>query len=128
MSNAASHGADGRKDDEVLRELEREITSWLEQGGMNLMARLDQLDTPDPATAKDVIKELVQQDGTSRGGLPADEPVLRDHTGSDFGARWSSLLAAYIDSLNRSALQDSEEGRNYAVSYGLDEGHAGGCG
>lgn len=127
MDDRTPHDADGRDSDQVLAELEEEITSWLEQGGMNLMASLDARSASDEATAKDVIRDLVQQDGF--GGTEAVNHAsgLLGRRDVDSGARWSRLLAAYIDSLSCSLLPHSGDG-SAVVSFGLDEGHAGGCG
>ncbi|GGV74965.1 DUF6269 family protein [Streptomyces massasporeus] len=45
----------------------------------------------------------------------------------DAGTPWADLLAAYVDALNELALRGAEE-NGYTATYGLDEGHAGGCG
>ncbi|MBB1254660.1 DUF6269 family protein [Streptomyces alkaliterrae] len=134
MKNAASHGAGGGPEGhDVLQELEEEINSWLEQGGTNLMARLERLDPPEESSAKESIREFVRRQGTPDDGhttaVPADgADVTAERAGNDAGARWGSLLAAYIDSLSHSARQGADDTAPYAVSYGLDEGHAGGCG
>ncbi|AOR31266.1 hypothetical protein BFF78_09650 [Streptomyces fodineus] len=45
----------------------------------------------------------------------------------DAGTPWADLLAAYVDALNELAVR-GPEGNGYVATYGLDEGHAGGCG
>ncbi|MGV4984641.1 DUF6269 family protein [Streptomyces sp. NPDC001709] len=45
----------------------------------------------------------------------------------DAGTPWADLLAAYVDALNELAVR-GPEGNGYVGTYGLDEGHAGGCG
>ncbi|MEU9993672.1 DUF6269 family protein [Streptomyces sp. NPDC048045] len=45
----------------------------------------------------------------------------------DAGTPWGDLLAAYVDTLNELAVRGMEE-TGYVATYGLDEGHAGGCG
>jgi hypothetical protein len=45
----------------------------------------------------------------------------------DAGTPWADLLAAYVDTLNELAGRGTEE-NGYIATYGLDEGHAGGCG
>ncbi|MEU5537283.1 DUF6269 family protein [Streptomyces sp. NPDC020362] len=45
----------------------------------------------------------------------------------DAGTPWADLLAAYVDTLNELAVRGTEE-NGYVARYGLDEGHAGGCG
>ncbi|MBB1245926.1 hypothetical protein GL263_20575 [Streptomyces durbertensis] len=145
MKNAASHGAGGGPEGhDVLQELEEEINSWLEQGGMNLVARLERLDPPEESSARASLQEFVRRQGTAGVATePTGHTGHTEHTGhaehtehtghaehveADAGARWSSLLAAYIDALSNSARQSADGTGPCAVSYGLDEGHAGGCG
>ncbi|MBW5485266.1 DUF6269 family protein [Streptomyces bambusae] len=45
----------------------------------------------------------------------------------DSGTPWADLLADYVDALNDLAVQGTAE-NGYIATYGLDEGHAGGCG
>ncbi|MGW3210508.1 DUF6269 family protein [Streptomyces sp. NPDC001135] len=45
----------------------------------------------------------------------------------DAGTPWGDLLAAYVDALNELAVRGTAED-GYVATYGLDEGHAGGCG
>ncbi|MFJ8198681.1 DUF6269 family protein [Streptomyces sp. NPDC096152] len=45
----------------------------------------------------------------------------------DAGTPWAGLLAAYVDTLNELALGAAED-TDYIATFGLDEGHAGGCG
>lgn len=45
----------------------------------------------------------------------------------DAGTPWADLLAEYVDALNELAAQGIEE-TGHIAAYGLDEGHAGGCG
>lgn len=64
----------------------------------------------------EVLTEIEQQ------GTVDQELVLRDSS-----TPWSELLADYVDALNALAAQGphAEAG---IPRYGLDEGHAGGCG
>lgn len=41
-----------------------------------------------------------------------------------FAAPWSGFLAAFVDRLNEMAVKET----GHISGYGLDEGHAGGCG
>ncbi|MET9607006.1 DUF6269 family protein [Streptomyces sp. NPDC006512] len=45
----------------------------------------------------------------------------------DSGTPWADLLADYVDALNELAARGTAE-NGYIATYGLDEGHAGGCG
>ncbi|RSS54697.1 DUF6269 family protein [Streptomyces sp. WAC06614] len=45
----------------------------------------------------------------------------------DGGTPWAELLADYVDALNELAVPGTAE-NGYLATYGLDEGHAGGCG
>ncbi|MBX7554891.1 hypothetical protein K1Y78_44945 [Streptomyces sp. tea 10] len=47
------------------------------------------------------------------------ESLLRDAD-----APWASLLTAFVDTLNEMAMRQT----GHIAGYGLDEGHAGGCG
>ncbi|WP_406383533.1 hypothetical protein [Streptomyces sp. NBC_01618] len=127
MSDRTPHDADGHDSDELLAELEKEITSWLEQGGMNLMTILNNQSVSDEATAKDAIRDLVQQDGFGGPETAVSTSGLLGRRDIGSGTQWSNLLAAYIDSLSCSLLPHPGDG-DATVSFGLDEGHAGGCG
>ncbi|WP_406724685.1 hypothetical protein WJ438_08585 [Streptomyces sp. GD-15H] len=127
MSERTPHEGDGRDSDQMLAELEEEITSWLEQGGMNLMTVLNGQSVSDETTARNTIWDLVQQ-----GGFGGTETVDRSsgllgRRDIDSDIRWSNLVATYIDSLSGSLLPHTGDG-GYTRSLGLDEGHAGGCG
>ncbi|MCY0920154.1 MULTISPECIES: DUF6269 family protein [unclassified Streptomyces] len=57
-----------------------------------------------------------------RGAAVDQEILLRD------GATpWAELLADYVDALNELATRGTAD-NGYIATYGLDEGHAGGCG
>ncbi|WP_406200693.1 hypothetical protein OH807_20005 [Kitasatospora sp. NBC_01560] len=43
------------------------------------------------------------------------------------GTAWTDLLADYVDALSGLAVPGTAE-NGYIATYGLDEGHAGGCG
>ncbi|WP_081238222.1 hypothetical protein [Streptomyces viridosporus] len=118
---------DGRDDDRLSAELEEEITSWLEQGGMHLLAALDGRGASDETTARRTIRDLVQQDGFGGAGTVdrSSEPLGRGSADSD--VRWSNLVATYLDYLSSSLLPHTGDGGR-TRSFGLDEGHAGGCG
>ncbi|MFJ4283500.1 DUF6269 family protein [Streptomyces massasporeus] len=45
----------------------------------------------------------------------------------DAGTPWADLLADFVDTLNELAVRGTEES-GFISTYGLDEGHAGGCG
>ncbi|MEU6231446.1 DUF6269 family protein [Kitasatospora sp. NPDC047058] len=45
----------------------------------------------------------------------------------DDGTAWTGLLADYVDALSGLATPGTAE-NGYVATYGLDEGHAGGCG
>lgn len=45
----------------------------------------------------------------------------------DGGTPWAELLADYVDALSELAAPGTAE-NGYIATYGLDEGHAGGCG
>lgn len=118
---------EGDDSDQLLAELEEEITSWLEQGGMNLMTVLNGQSVSDEATARNTIWDLVQQDGFGGTEPVGPSSELLDRRDLDSDIRWSNLVATYIDSLSCSLLpHSSEEGS--PMSFRLDEGHAGGCG
>ncbi|MFF3892451.1 hypothetical protein ACFYY3_04475 [Streptomyces sp. NPDC001812] len=127
MSGRMPHEGDDRDSEQLLAELEEEITSWLEQGGMNLMTVLNGQSVSDEATARDTIWDLVQQDGFGGTEPAGPSSELLDRWDLDSDIRWSDLVASYIDSLSCSLLpRSSEEGS--PMSFRLDEGHAGGCG
>ncbi|MER5360099.1 DUF6269 family protein [Streptomyces sp. NPDC002785] len=127
MSDRTPHDADGRDSDQLLAELDEEITSWLEQGGMNLMTILNSQSVSDEATVKNTIWDLVQQDGFGGTGTADRSSGLLGRRDIDSGTCWSNLLATYIDFLSCSLLPHTGDGGSM-VSFGLDEGHAGGCG
>lgn len=127
MGEMTPHEGDGRDSDQLLAELEEEITSWLEQEGTNLTTVLNGQSVPDETAVRNAIWDLVQQ-----GGFGGTETVDRSSgllgrrdIGSDIP--WSNLMATYIDSLNSSLLPHTGDGER-TRSFGLDEGHAGGCG
>ena len=127
MSEGTPHEGDGRDSDELPAELEEEITSWLEQGGMNLMTVLNGQSVSDETTARNTIWDLVQQDGFGGTETVGRSSGLLDRRDVDSDVRWSNLVATYIDSLSCSLLPHTgEEGSTMA--FGLDAGHAGGCG
>ncbi|MFD7257570.1 DUF6269 family protein [Streptomyces sp. NPDC059874] len=57
-----------------------------------------------------------------RSAAVDQELLLRDSA-----TPWADLLADYVDALNDLATQGTAE-NGYIATYGLDEGHAGGCG
>ncbi|MEU9305154.1 DUF6269 family protein [Streptomyces sp. NPDC048269] len=57
-----------------------------------------------------------------RSAAVDQELLLRDS-----GTPWSEVLADYVDALNELAAK-STANDGYIATYGLDEGHAGGCG
>ncbi|WP_330301212.1 DUF6269 family protein [Streptomyces sp. NBC_00503] len=57
-----------------------------------------------------------------RSAAVDQELLLRDS-----GTPWAELLADYVDALNELATQGTVD-NGYIATYGLDEGHAGGCG
>ncbi|MCX4446042.1 DUF6269 family protein [Streptomyces sp. NPDC087866] len=62
------------------------------------------------------LAEIEQREAT------AQEILLRDT-----GAPWTDLLAEYVDALTGLATPGTAA-TGYIAAYGLDEGHAGGCG
>ncbi|MFD0277756.1 DUF6269 family protein [Kitasatospora sp. NPDC127111] len=57
-----------------------------------------------------------------RAAATDQELLLRDD-----GTAWTELLADYVDALSGLATPGTAE-NGYIATYGLDEGHAGGCG
>ncbi|MGY0070566.1 hypothetical protein ACWZEH_28070 [Streptomyces sp. QTS137] len=127
MGEMTPHEEDGRDSDQLLAELEEEITSWLEQEEMNLMTVLNGQSVSDETTARNTIWDLVQQGGFGGTETVDGSPGLLGRRDSDSGIRWSNLVATYIDSLSSSLLPHTGDG-GCTRSFGLDEGHAGGCG
>ncbi|MFJ3928192.1 DUF6269 family protein [Streptomyces sp. NPDC090022] len=73
-------------------------------------------ETPQVQHPLDVLTEI------ERGAAMDQELLLRD------GATpWAEILADYVDALNELATRGTAE-NGYIATYGLDEGHAGGCG
>ncbi|MFF9061868.1 hypothetical protein ACF09K_24700 [Streptomyces sp. NPDC014882] len=118
---------DGRDSDELLAELEEEIRSWLEQEETNLLTVLNGQSVSDETTARDTIWDLVQQGGFGVTEIFAGSPALPGGADAGSDSRWSDLVATYIDSLSASLLPHTGDGGR-SRWFGLDEGHAGGCG
>ncbi|MFE9635270.1 DUF6269 family protein [Streptomyces sp. NPDC006463] len=57
-----------------------------------------------------------------RSAAVDQELLLRDS-----GTPWAEILADYVDALNELATRGTAD-NGYIATYGLDEGHAGGCG
>lgn len=127
MSDVTPRDGDGRDNDRLLAELDEEITSWMERGGMDLVTGPNGRSVSDEAAAKNTIWGLAQQEDVDGTGTVGRSPGLLGRSNIDSDIRWSSLVAAYIDSLSGSLLSHTGEGGSM-VSFGLDEGHAGGCG
>jgi hypothetical protein len=126
MSDTTPHGGDGRDSDQVLAELDEEITSWLAQGGMNLMTVMNGQSVSE-VIVRSSIWDLLEQDGF--GGTEAVGPGqgLPHRKDADSDVDWSGLVATYIDFLSSSLLASNGDGDS-TTPLGLDEGHAGGCG
>ncbi|MGW3954149.1 DUF6269 family protein [Streptomyces sp. NPDC004752] len=73
----------------------------------------DQVPQPDVRHPLETLNEIENNAALDQ------ELLLRD-----VGAAWASLLAAFVDTLSEMALRES----GHIAGYGLDEGHAGGCG
>ncbi|CAL9398855.1 hypothetical protein [Streptomyces sp. Tu 3180] len=127
MSGTTPRGGEGRDSDRVLAELEEEITSWLEQGGMNLMTVLNGQGAADEVNARSTIRGLLEKDGFGRTETVGRAPGLPDRRGVGSDLNWSNVVATYIDYLSSSLLPYTGDGGS-TMSFGFDEGHAGGCG
>ncbi|OPF84614.1 hypothetical protein VT50_0200850 [Streptomyces antioxidans] len=103
--------------------MERDYTTWLEQGGLSQMVSLEGRDLTDPAVFAEVIGEL------------ALEPNREEYAGSltghslmtDASARWASLVATFINAVHNDTL-DALRAETSVMAASLDGGHAGGCG
>lgn len=74
---------------------------------------------PGPSQVQHPLEVLAE---IERQGAVDQELLLRDS-----GTPWAELLAEYVDALNELATQGTES-NGFIATYGLDEGHAGGCG
>ncbi|MFE0100179.1 DUF6269 family protein [Streptomyces sp. NPDC059009] len=72
-----------------------------------------------PAQVQHPLEVLTE---IERSAAMDQELLLRDG-----GTPWSDLLAEYVDALNALATDGTVE-NGFIATYGLDEGHAGGCG
>ncbi|MFI5772291.1 DUF6269 family protein [Streptomyces sp. NPDC051658] len=59
--------------------------------------------------------------------IERQEAVGQELLVRDSGAPWAELLAEYVDALNELATPGTAS-TGFIAAYGLDEGHAGGCG
>ncbi|MEU8894012.1 DUF6269 family protein [Streptomyces sp. NPDC048442] len=74
---------------------------------------------PGPAQVQHPLEFLAE---IEQQGSRDQEMLLRDS-----GTPWAEMLAEYVDALNELATPGT--GANgFIATYGLDEGHAGGCG
>ncbi|MCX4807344.1 hypothetical protein OG594_37995 [Streptomyces sp. NBC_01214] len=71
---------------------------------------------PQPQHPLEVLASIERQ------GTVDQELLLRDSV-----TPWADLLAVHVDNLNELASRAAES-NDFIVTYGLDEGHAGGCG
>jgi hypothetical protein len=126
MSETTPRGGDDRDSEQVLAELDEEITSWLEQGGMNLMTVMNGQSVSE-VIVKSTIWDLLERDGFGRTEGAGTGSGLLDRRDTGSGMNWSNLVATYIDSLSSSLLPYTGDGGS-TISFGPDEGHAGGCG
>ncbi|MCX5203681.1 hypothetical protein OG897_19765 [Streptomyces sp. NBC_00237] len=73
----------------------------------------------DPAQVQHPLEVLAD---IEHRGSQDQEMLLRDS-----GTPWAELLAEYVDALNELASPGTGSS-GFIATYGLDEGHAGGCG
>ncbi|GHC63083.1 hypothetical protein [Streptomyces cinnamoneus] len=81
---------------DVLAEMEHDYITWLEQGGLSRMARLDGRDLTDPDVLDQAVRELALEPTRT---LPAPSTPRVTLT-SDSDLRWANLLAAFIEAVH----------------------------
>ncbi|MEU4893693.1 hypothetical protein AB0B12_12990 [Streptomyces sp. NPDC044780] len=103
--------------------MERDYTTWLEQGGLSRMVSLEGRDLTDPAVFAEVISELALEPHRAEyAGSLAGHSLM-----SDASARWASLVGTFINAVHSDTL-DALRAETSVMAASLDGGHAGGCG
>ncbi|MCA6094691.1 hypothetical protein LE181_21275 [Streptomyces sp. SCA3-4] len=100
---------------DVLAEMEHDYITWLEQGGLSRMARLDGRDLTDPEVLDETVRELALEPGRAQGASGPPGATLT----SDSDLRWANLLAAFIEAVHSLPL-DARDAGSTTSAHRLD--------